>query len=497
MLPFIRRIAKRDASCDRARFAPRTGVVLKTIIGSVLAIVVIVVFVVVCRSSGDTIPPIPPNISPELQSLIKGTLSKDAGERMAAVHGLDRLGDGAVPAIPFLIRLLGDQSSVDCCTLNRAAYSVLKALGDPAIRPLIAYLSHSSSASQRENIAMLLGLSRDRHVVEPLVSLLGDRDPDVRKQAAFALRLTHDGRSIDPLLARLQDSAGKVRGAAAWTLGYIGDRRVVEPLIELIGDRNPDVQEFATDALAKIPDSRSLQPLLAQLKNSRSELRASAASALGRLKDVRAVEPLLEVLQHDSDRHAQSLAARALGEIGDSRAVEPLIAVLQDDNPDNSHFRIGATIALKNLRDSRAVDVLLTKAKASGTLAYRQDRFAAIHALGSLSDGRVADFLATIWQDTKELRDARCLAAISLGQTRDPRAAAALAFVLKNGPQPLILQAIECLGERKDPEAKDLLEALLKHELKAVRMAAAIAIKKLELAEELDVEECISADPFM
>jgi HEAT repeat protein len=456
---------------------------LAVVLGAVASVVG---FLVVRCSSYDAPPPIPRDISLVLQNLIKGTLSKDVGERVAAARGLLMLRQDATPAIPFLVRLLGDEAKVDRGTPDEFAYTTLKDIGEPAIRPLLEYLPKSSLASQRKRIAELLGQSRGQQVVEPLITLLNDNNPKVRSTAAASLSTTRDPRSVEPLIARLRDADWDVRGSACLTLGHLGDPKAAEPLIKLLGDDNVEVRAFAAVALRKIPDSRSLHPLLAQLQHSNANLRRTASLALGSLKDARAIEPLIEVLKQDSDNSVRGSAAIALGKTGDARAVEPLIVALRDDKDKAPLLRYHSAVALGRLRDYRAFDVLLARTKGATSFVSGIDGIAAVLALGQLSDGRVAGPLAAIWQNDAESMGTRCAAAVSLGQTRDRRAMEAIAFALQNGDQELAAKAIECLAEKQNPEARKLLKGLLKHESKAVRKQAAIAIEKQELAEKLE-----------
>ncbi|MFZ1933554.1 MAG: HEAT repeat domain-containing protein [Thermoguttaceae bacterium] len=431
----------------------------------------------------------PKDISARIRDLIEDTLSPDVRARVVAARELSDLGKDAAPAIPFLVRLLGDKRPYNSCTPNDVAVAALRRLDTLAIPALIDELPRASSLDQEEAITRLLGYYRDKRTVGALIELLNDRNPTIREQAAYALRGTRDPRSVEPLIARLQDSNPRVRRAACWMLGEVGDIRAVEPLIRSLADNSLDVQTAAASALSKVPDLSSLKPLLARLNRPEASLRASAAKALGELRDARVVAPLIKVLQHDPDEGARIGAAVALGKIGDSRAVEPLIVALREDKSKPPSLRIVAAISLGKLHDARAFDVLLSKARVLRPVAYGDDRWWAIFALGQIPDGCTAEPLAAIWHDPKECITARCVAALGLGRTRDRRSIDALAFVLKNGPTPLAQQAIRCLGERRDPEAKDLLEKSLNHPNEGVRRVTKNLLQEREIADEEEWRE--------
>ena len=69
------------------------------------------------------------------------------------------------------------------------------------------------------------------------------------------------------------------------------------------------------------------------------------------------VEPLLGAL-HSPNRATQEYAARALGQIGDTRAFGPLCLLLAHD-ADHNDWRPGVIGALGDLKDRRAIPVLL------------------------------------------------------------------------------------------------------------------------------------------
>jgi HEAT repeat protein len=465
--------------------AARGAASIHLLVVVVLVLLIVRVILVAHHSSDrETLPPMPKDISARLRDLIDDTLSPDVRARVVAARGLSDLGKDAAPAIPFLVRLLGDKRPYDSCTPDGIAVAALKRLDALAIPALLDELPRASSPDQREAITRLLGYYRDKRIVAPLIELLQDKNRTIREKAAYALRATRDPRSVEPLVARLRDSDPTVRRAACWTLGEIGDTRAVEPLIRSLEDNSLDVQDSASCALSEIPDSRSLEPLLARLKRPEARLRASAAKGLGELGDARVVAPLIEVLQHDRDQEVQESAAYALGKIGDSRAVEPLILALREDKGETPSFRIIAALSLGKLHDARAFDVLLSKARVSCPVAYGDDRWWAIFALGQIPDGRTAEPLAAIWRDPKECMNARCVAALCLGRTQDRRSIDALAYVVQKAPTPLAQQAIRCLDERRDPEAKDLLKKSLNHPNEGVRRAAKNVLQEKEVAEE-------------
>jgi len=150
----------------------------------------------------------------------------------------------------------------------------------------------------------------------------------VRQLAASALvEIGH--AAVEPLVSLLKDKNWTVDPAAADALGLIRDVRAVAPLILLLGNENEYVRWAATNALGRIADVRSIKPLITKLSDEDNRIRRSAVEALGNISDTRAVEPVKEILS-DEDASIRSSAVKALGKIGDARAIPALQKALED-----------------------------------------------------------------------------------------------------------------------------------------------------------------------
>jgi HEAT repeat protein/beta-lactamase regulating signal transducer with metallopeptidase domain len=260
----------------------------------------------------------------------------NAVERASAACKLGMMGVSAAPAIPQLIRLLGDETSVgafDCGTRGTV---------------------HSDDDTVGQEAAVAL-MRIGPLAIDPLALVLKTQRVPARKNAAFALALLKDDRTVEPLIAAITDSAGQVRAQAAWGLGQKHDSSAVEPLINALKDAEWEVREQAAWASGLVGNRDSVEPLSAALKDSHARVRSQAAWALGLKGNKDAVEPLMVALK-DSDAHVRAEAAWALGLKGDYRAVEALSATTNDDN---NHVRQQATWALGmiKLRDRRAANM--------------------------------------------------------------------------------------------------------------------------------------------
>jgi HEAT repeat protein/beta-lactamase regulating signal transducer with metallopeptidase domain len=243
------------------------------------------------------------NTNPMVQALH----SSNPAERAAAACSLGRA--GAAEAMPALIGLLGDDTPidrVDCWTG-----------GD--WNPAIGVLKHASPGEQAAIALAAMG----QRAVEPLVAVLDNGNPVVRRNAAWAIGEIRGGsgtnRSIaaEPLIIALSDSDSWVRVAAAFSLGEMRPRRAKEALIAALGDASWNVREMAARALGEMKTREGVESLNALLLRDENErVRRKAAWALGEIRDPLALEALTAALE-DQDGRVRATAKWAISEIRD------------------------------------------------------------------------------------------------------------------------------------------------------------------------------------
>jgi len=99
----------------------------------------------------------------------------------------------------------------------------------------------------RRRAALAIGHVGLSEGVAPLVTALGDAEPEVRQMAAFALGLIGDKAARDPLMSALADASPLVRASAAEALGLLGDPAAADAVAGLA------YQVVQSGALAQIP----------------------------------------------------------------------------------------------------------------------------------------------------------------------------------------------------------------------------------------------------
>ncbi len=136
------------------------------------------------------------------------------------------------------------------------------------------------------------------------------------------------------MIAQLTHPDYRIRLNAVVVLGHSREPHVIPALLDALREYDPHdessrVNTCASDALAKIGEP-ALLPLIAALHERRDHpndawRRSWVADALGMLGDPRAVEPLVMALD---DVDVRESAAEALGRIGDIRVLEALERLL-------------------------------------------------------------------------------------------------------------------------------------------------------------------------
>lgn len=262
------------------------------------------------------------SISADVADKIKALASSNPVERASAAARLGRA--SAVTAIPSLIQMLGDDTAIT----PQGNWET------GSWTPALQTFKHPSPGEE----AALALAAMGKFAVEPLVAILNDTNPSVRRNAAWALGEIRGSHSVDrtvavePLIAALRDEDWWVRKAAARALGEIRTARAVGPLVAALEDGNWNVREMAAWALGEMKDARAVSRLSAALvKDERWSVRSRTASALGEIRDPLAVEALTAAL-NDEDQRVRNKAEWALAEIADTKQ-EPNPEPLPQPNP--------------------------------------------------------------------------------------------------------------------------------------------------------------------
>src|SRR4030067_3409214 len=170
-----------------------------------------------------------------------------------------------------------------------------------------------------------LGEFRDKKASTALVSLLNNKDEDIRLSVLKSLGLIIDKETIPVIFQIIKDKDEKrdVRISAFNTLQQI------DPFFW-----NKNSSQFLEDDLP--------------------EIRIEAIKGIGNLHDTQSVDLLLRCLQNDKDNVVRKEAIIALGSYKERRVVDSLIGIVKSSY-EEKEIRLEALESLVRIGDERAV----------------------------------------------------------------------------------------------------------------------------------------------
>jgi HEAT repeat protein len=170
-----------------------------------------------------------------------------------------------------------------------------------------------------------------------LIERLRNGDDTERFKAAQALGAAREQAAVPLLIETLgHDSAEGVRWAAVEALAAIGDQRAVEPLATLLNDRDRDwrVRRAAAERLRGFGDKSAIGSLVTALRDPDARVQAEALVALRALDKREPMQRLLRELVSGihvpGGGSGEGMLAVAVG-AGDGRALLAVQAVLTDE----------------------------------------------------------------------------------------------------------------------------------------------------------------------
>ena len=230
--------------------------------------------------------------------------------QQAIVEGLTRVATAS--GMRFADRLMPLVASGDAAT-RTAVLKILMGIGDPAgvIRRYIEFAKSLAGFVRERALESLRAFGAQ--LVEPVIALLHDPDPDMRAGAIAVAAAFDDKRIVPATIELLKDPDWWLRISAADTLGRLRDPRGVEPLVAALGDA--DVKWAAVEALGRIADPRALQALGKMLADPAADVRIEVMQALRNFKHPQVRQAIMQMAQSDPDRTVRGRAVDILDEL--------------------------------------------------------------------------------------------------------------------------------------------------------------------------------------
>lgn len=150
-----------------------------------------------------------------------------------------------------------------------------------------------------------------------VLRLLSDESRQVQFAAIFALQHLARSRAAPHIIPFAKNEDDSIRYAVACALGAVDTSEAHEILLTLMNDRDAQVRDWATFGLGQQSDADSQEirdALATRLEDDDFDVRYEAIIGLGRRRDARAVGFLKTMLHDDpDDLFARLAAAKLLG----------------------------------------------------------------------------------------------------------------------------------------------------------------------------------------
>jgi HEAT repeat protein len=439
--------------------------------------------------------------------------------RLKAARALGHLGDGR--AFDLLLQTM--QQDPNWLVRGAAASSLARIDEQRAVEPLLAALSlkdapppedegkirrvteqmldagcepmkttreYSEWDQEREhfltNVVYALTNLGEPRALEPVIEMLNDENPAIRRVAARTLGNLRDQRAVEPLLRAAEDDDPRVSRNAIESLGRLGHprggrtlqtvdapeicakpgQRTRQVTARALHQRPGGMAEIPAMLESDDPEARAVGLLALGLQGKWSDLetitrflddpetavRASAVEALANLREPRMQLLVATLGNRQEDSEVRAAAARAIGDLGRSQIPFHLMAALQDDD---ANIRSEAARALGNSPNQYAMRQLVTALDDEDGGV----RAAAAESLGRQRYSRAFPALLARTEDPDIM--VRGMALTALGSLGDERAVEPVLRILEEESQEMVLGAILALGQLGDPRAVDpLLEQL-------------------------------------
>jgi HEAT repeat protein len=265
-----------------------------------------------------------PTADRRLSAVIEALRAGDRSARASAARQLGEWGARGAPAVPALIKALGD-SEIE---VRDAAVGALGGIGPAAVSPLVAALAHRQTAVRVSAAAAIAQLAPRENVdvtpaVPALLILLSDAAAQARASAAYALGevRSRPPAAVPALRRALNDSdvSVKINAARALAQYFAEPEAVRDTLMPLLRDQFPHVRSDAALVLGQLGVAAA--PVTSELvRAAKSDtdqgVRRAAMNALQALarKEPGLQGVLIELLTHD-DQQVRALAVAGLREV--------------------------------------------------------------------------------------------------------------------------------------------------------------------------------------
>lgn len=180
--------------------------------------------------------------------------AKDEKSKSSIIWALSEIGEER--DLPFLFDILLKNKSSH---LAKSICLAFPKFGQKSIHPLINLLGNEKLEIARQAANILI---RIPEIEDKIISLLKNKDKQVRRLSVFIVGEKARFRDIDYLIEALKDEDLGVRSRAIIALGKMKTEKAIPHLAEFLQDKNVDIQSKTIKSLGNIGGEKALENLI-------------------------------------------------------------------------------------------------------------------------------------------------------------------------------------------------------------------------------------------
>lgn len=280
---------------------------------------------------------------PPTATLVEYLSHSETAIRKLAIELLEYSND--TDAIPALF-VATDDPDIEVAI---AAGAVIRAFRNPAANSAIIASLNSLSSQIRLTAIIALRERKAVQAIEPLLFLLGDKDPEIRREVITTLAYFRRDDLILAIRSTLHDSDASVRRVAVEVLVDSNSTVIFDDLVIALDDSDWRVRKAAVSGLGRFYGESGANALRSSLDDPAWQVVKEALHSLGRI-NARADRRVLKLLNHEL-ADVRIAAATAIGQSNEPEVIPWLGAATND--PDTgvqkaAVFAIARLSAIKN-----------------------------------------------------------------------------------------------------------------------------------------------------
>lgn len=434
---------------------------------------------------------------PRARTAVRGMLKDaDAELRAAAIHTMVNQ-PHSVEKVKLLLPLLQDKNE----TCRREAIFALESsvkMRDAAVLDALYRLANTATAETRDLALKVLIPLNDQRLLPALSAWLQEADPDHARRAAHALGQLGDpsvvplyGQVLERWIAKLpppgqplpdeypERAIPNLTSGLTEGLANIGDATALDLLYGLTSHAHPLVRKQSMRAFLQVADPRGPQVMAAAILDPDADVRFGNIQLAYHFTDDPAVRNALLRACTDTDPRTRYLAMERAVFDTPEQAFTVLDKALVDDD---GMVQAMAAVRLGGMKDTRAVDRLLTMLDAADPKTHRL----AILGLGHANDAHAEEALLTLLQKKGE---PRVQVVLALQGSMNPRVIHAVLGLLPGADVELRYMIYMKFEVAPTPLATDALQKALVREtdddLKSMLLRGLEAIGNVKAADAL------------